>query len=746
MSPEATRLNVPEGSDQVWGEGERPSWLVPDELQPKKREWSPARDRMEAELELRARMLEQRHLRRRNRLRFLILPYIWILSLVQALVDVGRNKPDIAEEARPEAPAQRTAASLDSLPAARPKTPADETASGPAHWAPPPNQPVAPAVYEVPSAIEPGDHPEVDWPDEVEAAPPPRAPGVQAPHRDWRPAVGPPNADAAPKPPASVAPPPPRWPGDQPAAPVEVPTSEIPKAEIPPADLPAPAEPPPAASEAPTEAPPATAPLPPQPTVALPPQPTMALPPQPTVALPPQPTQQIGPTELLGVILGTCQRSSGAEAGVVVLLQDDVLVVRASIGIEPEIASRLALEVLGDLCLDVVGSAIPLRVYDATPRAPDPDHPRAILCVPVLIADAGVGAILLAGYAPGREFTAEHERLIANVARNAGPVLAKAGAYELPLDRPGDRWRRLDQVGTGAVPANAAAAEAVPEAARDAPPITEHGTGEIKGSPMSTMTLDPEAMRRLITDAKAARAAEEAAAEAEAEAEAEPLTPPSPPAPAVGRVPVWEEPAVADEVQPPAEEDLPPAPAIEPEPVEPPTPAPKKMSWRERVSSRMTQVAEQKEQDRLRYRQEILAAVRNLSWDGYQALIADIYRRKAFEVFPPPVSGTDLDVIDLVVDRDGKRMLINCQLRGEEDIPAAAVTEMGNVVYNYSVAGAYLIADGSFAPDAIEAAGPGGVVLIDGEALIDLVIETTLKDESKPSGLSRFAKRLTRAS
>jgi len=107
MSPEATRLNVPEGSDQVWGEGERPSWLVPDELQPKKREWSPARDRMEAELELRARMLEQRHLRRRNRLRFLILPYIWILSLVQALVDVGRNKPDIAEEARRESSAER---------------------------------------------------------------------------------------------------------------------------------------------------------------------------------------------------------------------------------------------------------------------------------------------------------------------------------------------------------------------------------------------------------------------------------------------------------------------------------------------------------------------------------------------------------------------------------------------------------------------------------------------------------------
>jgi hypothetical protein len=721
-------LQVHQDPTEVWGEGERPSWLVPDELQPKKREWSPARDRMEAELELKARLLEQKHLRRRNRLRFLLLPFIWTASLLQALVDVGRNKPDVVAAPKPEAPAHNAAASLDALPIARPYTPADDRATSPLHgWAPPPAEEVAPVEYEIPTATEPeapAEHPEVEWPDEVEPAPPPPAPGPAAPHRDWRPTGQPPGAEAAPKlPPAPV--PPTHWPGDQPPA-VEVPAPELP-----------PAEPP--------------APLPPQPTMALPPrplpvQPTMELPPRP---LPPQPTQQLGAAEMLGVTLGTCLRSSGAEAGVMVLLQDDVLVVRATSGIESDTAARLALETLGDLCLDVVAGADPVRVYDAKSGPPDPFHPRAILCVPILIADAGAGAVLLLGYVPGRAFSAEHERLVAAVARNAGPVLAKAGAYQLALDRPGDRWRRLDQVGTGPAPATP-----VPQAAAPgAPPSSEHGTGEIAGSPMSTMTLDPEAMRKLIAGAKAARLAQEAAAAAEAEAaeraarEAEAArTPPPPPEASGWRLPEWEAPAAAGGVEPPGAEPAAPLPLPVPEPVEPVAPAPKKLSWRERVSSRMTQVAEQKEEDRLRYRQEILAAVRNLSWDGYQALIADIYRRKAFEVFPPPVSGTDLDVIDLVVDRDSKRMLINCQLRGEMDIPAAAVTEMGNVVYNYSVAGAYLIADGSFAPDAIEAAGASGVVLIDGEALIDLVIETTLKDESKPSGLSRFAKRLTRAS
>jgi hypothetical protein len=166
---------VTEQRAPVWGEGDRPNWLVPDELQPKKREWSPARDRLEAELELKARLLEQKHLRRRNSLRFLFLPFIWIFSLVQALVDVGRNKPDLIEAPRHEAPAHSAAASLDALPAARPHSPEDDRATGPAiGWAPPPAEEVAAIEYEVPGAAEPAapaEHPEVEWPDAVEPAP-----------------------------------------------------------------------------------------------------------------------------------------------------------------------------------------------------------------------------------------------------------------------------------------------------------------------------------------------------------------------------------------------------------------------------------------------------------------------------------------------------------------------------------------------------------------------------------------------
>ncbi len=693
-----------EAAAPVWGDGERPAWLVSDELQPKKREWSPARDRMEAELELKAGLQEQRRLRRRRRFGWLGLPFIWTWSLLKAIMDVSRNRTDAIEAASAEVAAPSSEASLDTLPGVRPFTPPEAIVVAPAP-ALPATAPEAPAgeVAGPEAPAPPAEPPGIDWPESVPAAPEPSAPGPAAPHRDWRPQAAPPPP--APEPPAEITPAstgqpaPPDWgwePGAQDDVPAEVPATE-------------PGEVPPGWEETAARVPPPAAEPPPPPPVG-------------------PAAGALGAGETVRAVLDTCMRSSGAEVGMLVLLHDAVLVLRALSGIEPEIAAKLALDTLGDLCLDVIASGKAYHVQDTGPATPDPYHPRAILCAPVMLGATGVGVVLLAGYAPGAQFTDEHERFVSTLAVSAGPVLAGAGAYQLDLDRPGDRWRRLDQ-----------------------PAAPAPGTGEIGGSPLRTMTLDPEVMHRLIAHAKAARMAQEVATLVLPK----PAPAPAPPVPEAVEVRAATEPLLAPPVAPVAEPELPaevaaevaaevPAEIVPEEEVSEPAPRPAKArhgpGWRARVSSRMTRITEQREEDRATYRREILAAVRNLSWDGYTALIADVYRRKAFEVFPPPATGSDLDVIDLVVDRDGQRMLVNCQLRGEMAIPIAAVTEMATVVANYSVSGAYLIADGSFGPDAEEAAPRGGVVLIDGEALIDLVIETTLKDERKPSVGGRLAR------
>jgi len=120
---------------------------------------------------------------------------------------------------------------------------------------------------------------------------------------------------------------------------------------------------------------------------------------------------------------------------------------------------------------------------------------------------------------------------------------------------------------------------------------------------------------------------------------------------------------------------------------------------------------------------EIVAAVRELSWEGYFALVGDIFRREGYEVFGG--EGPDGDVIDMEVVRGAERMLVNCQLRGLDPIGVEPLTEM-SVVAQRNEAGVAIVSDGDFAPEAWAFADEQGIVIIDREILTGLVLELTL--------------------
>jgi hypothetical protein len=121
---------------------------------------------------------------------------------------------------------------------------------------------------------------------------------------------------------------------------------------------------------------------------------------------------------------------------------------------------------------------------------------------------------------------------------------------------------------------------------------------------------------------------------------------------------------------------------------------------------------------------EIMAAVRRLSWEGYCSLVADIFRREGYEVFGG--EGPDADVIDMEVVRGAERMLVNCQLRGLSHIAAEPVSEMAQVAHRNGADAAFIISDGDFAPEAWAMGDEEGLILIDGEALLGLVLDLTL--------------------
>jgi hypothetical protein len=172
-----------------------------------------------------------------------------------------------------------------------------------------------------------------------------------------------------------------------------------------------------------------------------------------------------------------------------------------------------------------------------------------------------------------------------------------------------------------------------------------------------------------------------------------------------------EEPPWAGEVQPGPPEDL---------------PAP---SARARVSDQF--VARRQGRKWLPEHDQIMAAVRDLSWEGYRSLIADIFRREGYEVFGG--EGADGDVIDIEVTRGAERILVNCQLRGLSQIGVEPIDEMASVADHNGADGVFIISDGDFAPEAWLLADERAIVLIDRETLLGLVLDFTLGLEQQKS-------------
>ena len=139
--------------------------------------------------------------------------------------------------------------------------------------------------------------------------------------------------------------------------------------------------------------------------------------------------------------------------------------------------------------------------------------------------------------------------------------------------------------------------------------------------------------------------------------------------------------------------------------------------------------------------QRVLSSVRELSWDGYRSLVADICRRHGHLVYD--AEGPDSDVIDMEVVRDGSgRVIVNCQLRGMSQIPAEPLREMAMVGLRNGADRVLLVTDGDFSPEAHRFAQAHSLILVDGDALFELVIELALGDERDRKLSSRLARLL----
>jgi restriction endonuclease Mrr len=146
----------------------------------------------------------------------------------------------------------------------------------------------------------------------------------------------------------------------------------------------------------------------------------------------------------------------------------------------------------------------------------------------------------------------------------------------------------------------------------------------------------------------------------------------------------------------------------------------------------MRLIQTRREREREAERKAILDSIRELPDDGYQQMVLDIFRRDGYVILK--AENNVSDVIDLECQRHGERVFVQYRHRGDLLVAEDAVRQVQAAMVTGGADGGFLFTDGSFTWGADELARQTGIVLVDGNVLVDLMEEMTMADAAQRSG------------
>ncbi|MBU1059889.1 MAG: restriction endonuclease [Proteobacteria bacterium] len=118
--------------------------------------------------------------------------------------------------------------------------------------------------------------------------------------------------------------------------------------------------------------------------------------------------------------------------------------------------------------------------------------------------------------------------------------------------------------------------------------------------------------------------------------------------------------------------------------------------------------------------QQDIDSIRDLSWQRFEELVGEAYRRQGYAVMENDGAGPD-GGIDLVISRGGKRYLVQCKQYRSQKVSVKVVREMFGLVAAEQAAGGIVITSGKFTKDADKFAKDKSLELVDGEQLVALI-------------------------
>jgi restriction system protein len=118
--------------------------------------------------------------------------------------------------------------------------------------------------------------------------------------------------------------------------------------------------------------------------------------------------------------------------------------------------------------------------------------------------------------------------------------------------------------------------------------------------------------------------------------------------------------------------------------------------------------------------QRDLSTIRTLSWEDFERMVGEVFRRRGYAVEERGGAGPDGGV-DLVLRKDGQKTIVQCKHWKAQQIGVTVVRELLGVMVAERANKGILVSSGRFTSEALEFARGKPIELMDGEALKDLV-------------------------
>ena len=122
-----------------------------------------------------------------------------------------------------------------------------------------------------------------------------------------------------------------------------------------------------------------------------------------------------------------------------------------------------------------------------------------------------------------------------------------------------------------------------------------------------------------------------------------------------------------------------------------------------------------------------IADIRKLSWQQFEVLIGEAFRRRGYAVVENGGGGADGGV-DLILRKDGKTVLVQCKHWKVATVGVKSIRELYGIVSARKAAGGIFVNSGSYTSDTEAFAAEKGIELIDGTRLIEMVWEAQMPE------------------